>query len=745
MDAPADANVLGTSLKVAGWALDPLGIKSVEVRIDGKPHAANYGLPRPDVAAAKPDVAGAAHSGFSFEGSFPDLSLQRHEVAVVAINTAGTATTLGRRSLVPPAAMKLWSADLDAHPELADNRFYFLMLTSGVTLGGATEIETQYAGLTSRTQNVGMSVPILYLRTTKGPTGDWVFDPDFDLSRTCRNHLVAEDNLSGVIGYAIKNHIPVNFNLNGGIWADASCYSLDWDLTTHLELDPDNCQWDNHDVVLPGDYKKGLHGSTDSPELSRSLTYHVFDRKVRAYKKRNLQAAARIVAAFAREHPDLFVGVNLDADTYMNPFVREGRRYDYNPGMLRQFRDWLAGTGPYAGKPEDGAPDLRVYRRRHPLSLAEVNRLAGKHWTAWKEVDPPRYFPGDDAQPVKLGETPFWQDPWYQEWDVFRKHIVQLHYAELAQWTHEAGVPADRIFTAQAFTAHDPGMRPLSTYVAGASPDYDSAGVSVEGAMPRVGHLGAILYGPSAENAVSMETGHNLFATIARFDPAWGIVEANATDLKHADIHPTYAQSYRSFRDLFNYGGRQVALMAWNGSNGLFATEPDYVTFTAWRNTPAEQAMMDFMVNHADVPTGSLLWTFGANGYADDDGWTAVHGKVIATPAGLTFEAPGNRVTLRSSTDLVIRPARIATLFLRFDGPDNVQVGVISARAQGDDRWHVIARGAGTEYRLDWPAEWMRGETIVQEVELELAFAPGSPPPRMTRLLLYPSAAAARH
>ena len=108
---------------------------------------------------------------------------------------------------------------------------------------------------------------------------------------------------------------------------------------------PANCQWTQDNEVLPDDYRQNLPGSTPSPELARSLTYNVYATKVRHYKRRNLQAAAAIIAAFARAHPTLFAGVVLDADTYMNPFVRDGRWYDYNPGMLKQFRHWLAGSG----------------------------------------------------------------------------------------------------------------------------------------------------------------------------------------------------------------------------------------------------------------------------------------------------------------------------------------------------------------------------------------------------------------
>ena len=42
--------------------------------------------------------------------------------------------------------------------------------------------------------------------------------------------------------------------------------------------------------------------------------------------------------------------MNLDPDTYLNPFFEEKQWYDYNPGTLRQFRQWLAGSGPYASK-----------------------------------------------------------------------------------------------------------------------------------------------------------------------------------------------------------------------------------------------------------------------------------------------------------------------------------------------------------------------------------------------------------
>ena len=142
LDKPEAEAVVGTRIAITGWALDPAGIAGVAVHVDGVPHAATIGIARPDVAQAKPGFPDSARAGFAFEGDFADLSPQRHELAVVATNRAGVSTVLARRSLLPPAAMHMWSALLDANPELAGRHFNFLMMTSGASMGGADETDT---------------------------------------------------------------------------------------------------------------------------------------------------------------------------------------------------------------------------------------------------------------------------------------------------------------------------------------------------------------------------------------------------------------------------------------------------------------------------------------------------------------------------------------------------------------------------------------------------------------------------
>ncbi|HVJ74736.1 MAG TPA: hypothetical protein VNB03_11980 [Casimicrobiaceae bacterium] len=740
LDEPATESVVGTKLAMNGWALAQDGIKRVEIRVGDRVFEARYGTAREDVAKVKPGFPDNPNGGFTFEGNFADLSPMRHDVTVVAIGKNGREAVLGRRSLIPPAAMTQWKALLDERPALARQPFYFLMMTSGVGLGGADEVESQYADYRSRTQKVGMAVPILYMRTTRGAAGDWAFDPDFDTRGTkCANHAVAEDTLNGVMRFAIEKRVPVQFILNGGIWGDASCETPAWDLTDHLEQDKLNCQWTENDEVFPDDYLKGHAGSTESPQLARSLTYNVYAKPVRVYKRRNLQAAATLVARFARENPELFVGIVLDSDTYMNPFFRGHKTFDYNPGMLRQYRDWLRGSGPYAGRGEGGAPDLRAYRRKTVYTLAQVAAIARQPWTSWDQVDPPREFPGSFITPeVPAGRLRIWDDPWWHLWEEFRKHVVDLHYDELSTWARETGIPADRIFSAQGFIRPDPGRNPFAVTLASHHQNYDSSGVSVEGAIPRDGHLGAVIYGEAARNDVPMEVDHTMFATFARMDEGWGVVEFNSADLKTPKAKPPYAWTYGSLRDMYNYSAREVSIMAWNGSNGIHEEHPDYLPYTAWRNTANEDAMRDFLVSHADLPFGAKLWTFGTARLASDDGWTTSRGTLTPGRSHVAVAPDRGVVELVSPIDQVIRARRIDLALVRaWSGPTPTSIAV-HARLAPDTPWREIGRASGGErVALRWPADWR--EAIAVQVKLELAYAADVTGARVVRVLLYPA------
>jgi hypothetical protein len=680
VDEPGDG-VVGPRVRIRGWALASSGILAVELRFERQVFPAQIGLPRHDVAEVRPGYPDNPFSGFEIEADMSGFPapphVDRRRFSIVAIARDGSETPLGERMLVEPLVHARWR--FAAAPDAPS--FWLIPALSGIAAGTAHGLETQYSAYASTTTRIGMRVPILYLRTTTGASDDYRFDPDFDVTRRCGARIVAEDSLAQVLADSVARRLPVLVTLNGGIWADASGTAPEWDINDLLEENPANCQWNERDEVVPDDYLTHLPGSQEAPELARALTLNVHARDARRYKKRNLQQAATRLVDFMRAHPELLIGVNLDPDVYINPFFSETQWYDYNPGTLAQFRQWLAGSGPYAGALDDDAPDLAAYRRKAPLSLEQVRAIARRPFAAWSDVDPPRAFSRDPAHP-------FWNDPWVREWETFRRHLVALHYDELAQWLVEAGMPRERIWSSQGLMAPADGCLPLAHSITSPVKNYDSAGVSIEGSKPRDGHLGAIVYGAAATNEVAMEHGGTLYAALAAIDPGYAIVEFNTADLHRPGQRPTYADAYRALRDLWNTGARFVSPMAWNGSNGRLENDPAYVTFTAWRNTPLEDATRDFLLARSGLPLGSILWTFGSQGHADDDGWTTRAGRFVSEPGALRL-APdaARRVALVSPGGLALDPGRIRLLVLGLPPDHGIRFVGVAARTGAHAAW----------------------------------------------------------
>jgi hypothetical protein len=232
-------------------------------------------------------------------------------------------------------------------------------------------------------------------------------------------------------------------------------------------------------------------------------------------------------------------------------------------------------------------------------------------------------------------------------------------------------------------------------------------------------------------------------------DPGWAVVETNATNLKKPLQQPRYAQSYHAFRDMFNFDAQEISVMAWNGSNGLYSSHPGYLPYTAWRNTPAEEAMRDFMVTHANLPRGARLWTFGAPGYLDDDGWRLERGKVYARGGYVELEFDEETATLLSPPDQVIRTAMLDSIVLGLRDSERLVAALqIFARADGNSPWVAVGApvaasrfqysDAGVGVALAWPASLRAKNTIVSELKIVLAFNPGVKSARLDRVALYP-------
>jgi hypothetical protein len=158
--------------------------------------------------------------------------------------------------------------------------------------------------------------------------------------------------------------------------------------------------------------------------------------------------------------------------------------------------------------------------------------------------------------------------------------------------------------------------------------------------------------------------------------------------------------------------------------------------------------MRDFMVTHANVPRGARIWTFGAPGYLDDDGWRLEEGKTYARGGYVDLEFERGTATLLSPPDQVLRTARIDTLVLGIDEPASIAALQIFGRADANSPWIAIGAPiprvkflksvAGVLVPMSWPAAWRAKGAIMAELKIVLAFDAGVTRARIDRIALYP-------
>ncbi len=118
IDSPRDPGTVGMTdyvhgiFPVTGWAIDDQGIRldmdgnghpiaAIEVMVDEKSVGQSlYMLPRPDVANAYPDVAGAVNSGYQMNLNTAKFDNGMHTISVRAWDILGKSRVLGARTVV---------------------------------------------------------------------------------------------------------------------------------------------------------------------------------------------------------------------------------------------------------------------------------------------------------------------------------------------------------------------------------------------------------------------------------------------------------------------------------------------------------------------------------------------------------------------------------------------------------------------------------------------------------------------
>lgn len=572
---------------------------------------------------------------------------------------------------------------------VGDQAFHFTVASSNISLGGFGDFKSKLAPFAIGNCQLGFMAPVLYMRSTQGAQHDWQFDPSFDESRTqASGKLVLADSLDTIFKYAIEHQVPCVIGLNGGIWGDAAGSCPEWDLTDHLEESEENCQWNQRNEVMPDDYLTHLTGAETAPELSRSLTLNHYNSSVRQYKKRNLQQAAQSIVEFAQQHPQLYLGSNLDPDCYHNPFFEGEQWYDFNPQTLEQFRHWLSATGAYAH-------ELKHCIQHTPWSLPQLNRYLGTEFESWSDVEPPRHV---HCKPCTTAE-----EKALTLWEQFRRHTVHRHYTDLSDWLVEAGLPSRMIFSSQGFTSPRGRIDPFALQLTSPLKNYDSGGMSLAGSKPDQGHVGAILYGESARNAISTETQRSFFENIQALDPDWAVVEFNPADLRDdAQALPDYGFAWQCLREMFNHGARFVNLMAWNGSSGQDHGYAGFNAHMALRDTPLEQALIDFMLMYADIARGDQCYTFGTQRFTSLEGWHSPRHKLTATAQGLQVQLIDQQARLYAPQPYLYHTAKTIQLecvgVLADDFNISLEVNGESIACASQRQWQTV-RGL-TLYQL---------------------------------------------
>lgn len=620
------------ALELAAWVADEDGIATVELVTEsgrelaplapeGEPRRYSSALDMTNGKRGEPEPAVATGRVYRARFDTDSLPPGLHRLAVRATDNSG------RSALLPGPLVLRRDAAEDAGAACPGEpfRLFFPGDTETFRSGFATlqELRDLAAG---PCVEIGLRGRVEYLRTTFGKQADYRFDPDFpDALRLREEGSITSTALNELLGLAARLDAPLLVTLDGGPWADARFAAPDIDVVDVLEQDELAVQWNQWGKAEPDDAHGGLAGSYDAPQLARMMNLSPYNEAFRRYKQRNLQAAVRTIVEADDVAAGRFVAVNLDPDEYINPWFYQAQWYDYSPQSLRQFREWLTHTGPYA----DGGA---LAGRGHvpALGLDAINRLAGQHWRSLEQVDPPR-------------GKPDYADPWHQLWTAFKRHQVAQHYGDLARWVAEAGLDPARIYTSQTFIQAD-----VSVDVQDRANGWtDEAGVSIAGARPAYGHLGAILYGPASRNEGRPRSGESLFHNIRATDPDWAVVELHPATIEFPEMLPSHADAYATISRTLNFGARFLSPMWGSDVADRFVYPQRFRSYDAFNASSFEYQLLWWLRYRREMPVGSLSFPFGNEAVASDDDWTA-SAAVASVPGELRLAVAQPWLTLRS-------------------------------------------------------------------------------------------------
>jgi hypothetical protein len=327
----------------------------------------------------------------------------------------------------------------------------------------------------------------------------------------------------------------------------------------------------------------------------------------------------RHLAALMARYPDVFLSVSADAETeftFLRNFDGNGSPIgdqqkliyaDYSPFMVAEFRDWLVRRR-YAGDLSPASDDngdgrtfnqdfkqsfktwrLRYYDNSGPISYQQYLRLPEK----LPESGPYAVVDGFDAPRTEAPQDPFWQ-----EWNEFRKQVITNWQRDYAGWIRRpdpaAGfqIPAARYYTHQIPADLIFGRSDTTRLKTSAS------------------YIATAILDPIASTGVTAFNGFNgrthsktatpeLYARLYRTSDNWGIMEYNPSIPYAKHVPPANDIRYYNgeLRMLYNFRPHVLVPFAWTDYE-------DHRTFSI-KGSVFERALRQFVQEVGGMPWNS--------------------------------------------------------------------------------------------------------------------------------------------
>lgn len=420
---------------------------------------------------------------------------------------------------------------------------------------------------------VGFSMTANFISSTHGRYYDYLYSPAYAPWETDANLALAR-----------ASDLPLGLHINGTPWADPAQQGADV-LSNFLEkhgggalLQVDRLgRIRNAARAQDPSADEVFDGFADMLEMQLTLSRNA--ALVQEYLGRNARIVMRLLDWYRDQHPDLLVFTSTSSE-YAQNVAANSEYCDYSEWSKQEFRDWLAGTGLYAGQGQ--------YASLAALNNdANVNGAigAGFPFATWSAVVPPTNVNWSTTSDTGR---------WWRKWNDFRINQVNQMVQQQIQWGFESGWSPDFLF------GHQIPFNPATT--SESERKYASPWTTT---FTHHGANGITTYGAWASST-------SIFGAIYANDHNWGIHEWNPLDAG------SVANNLAALDTVWNAGAHVVCPYAWYG-------QPTYQIY----GQPIETAIAQFVSNRFNqafsglsawettAAARDLLWTMSRSGHVE--------------------------------------------------------------------------------------------------------------------------------